>query len=212
MSQPSESLAMGNSLVSLSQSIAVQRRADVLDCLLYAQLMADRKYDRKRDWKRWIDKYQKVIYENGGQIRGAIAPVRLRIRRLRDLRSIHHQIAESARPRELQMLLHRSINALMESDHAKTFFNSWFSRGRSESMQVIPCTDTDDGATAILICGLQMITKVVYGSVGWDLISGEMELRSEGASFSLSEKGYAPFRDKISNYLAQQAGQAIVEL
>lgn len=206
-----KSLTMGNSLVSFTPSIGGQRRADVLDCLLYAQLMADQKYDRKRDWKRWMEKYQKVIYERGGQIKGGIDPVRLRIKNMWDLRIINHQFVRYTQPPELQMLLRRSIDTLMESDHAKIFFKSWFVRGRSESMQVIPCADLGNGEIAILICGLQMTTRISLGA-GWDLISREMELRCEGASFHLSEQGYAPFRDEISKYLAQQAGNTIVEL
>ncbi len=212
MSSQCESLLMGNNLLSFGASVSASLRSDIMDCLLYAQLSADKKYDRSRHWKPWIEQYQRVIYQKGGALSGAINPVQLTIQHLRELRYVPRQIAGSATSRELQVLLERSMQTLMEGDHARTFFSSWFASGSSETMQVIPCEASIDGGVNILVCGLQMTTRMTPGFFFWDALSGEMTVRSNGASFLLTEESYGPYRRPIADYLARQAQQAIIEL
>ncbi len=212
MSSQSESLLIGNNLLSFSAPVSASLRSDLMDCLLYAQLSADKKYDRSHNWRAWIEQYQRVIYQKGGHLSGAINPIQLTLRHLRELRYFPRRIAGSATSRELQVLLERSIQTLMDSDHAKAFFSSWFSSGRSEAMQVVPCEANKDGGVNILVCGLQMTTRMTPGYFIWDAFDGELTVRSNGASFLLTEESYGPYRKPIADYLAQQAQQAIVEL
>jgi len=213
MSSQSESLLMGSNLVAFAPSVPANLRADVMDCLLYAQLSADAKFDRSRTWRQWIEQYQRILYQKGARISGALNPVRLKIERLSDLSRIRHHLAGSATSPQLRVLLERSINELMNSDHAKTFFGSWFSAGRSESMQVIPCEATQDGGVNILVCGLQMTTTAFKpGIFFWEVLGGEMIVTANGGSFLMTEDSYAPFREPIASYLATQAQQVIQEL
>lgn len=213
MSHQTESRLLGNSLVSFGESVSADLRADVMDCLLYAQLSADGKYHRARQWRQWIEQYQRVIYQKGSRISGAINPIRLEIRGVRDLQRVPAQLAGQATSPELRQLLARSIQTLMDSDHANAYFHSWFTAGRTESMQVIPCTMNELGGVNILVCGLQMTTQAVaHGGFIWEFFSGLMTVRGNGASFLMTEEGYAPHRASIARYLASQAQQAIIEL
>ncbi|OQR37856.1 hypothetical protein BWR59_01815 [Pseudomonas sp. Bc-h] len=213
MTTPNESLVMGSSLVSFGSSVSAGLRADVMDCLLYAQLSADKKYDRRQNWRQWIEQYQRVIYQKGSRISGALNPVQIKIQRLQDLRTVRYYLSGAATSPELQALLERSIDALMGSEHAKAFFSTWFVSGRSESMQVIPCEARADGGVNILVCGLQMTTSAfTSGFFFWEVPSGEMIVRSNGASFMMTEESYAPFRKPIARYLGAQARRVILEL
>lgn len=63
MSSRSDTLLMGNNLLSFEASIPGSVRDDILDCLLYAQQSADKKHDRSVQWKLWIEQFQRVIYQ-----------------------------------------------------------------------------------------------------------------------------------------------------
>ena len=213
MSHHNESLLVGSNLVSFGASISADQRADVMDCLLYAELSADGKYHRSHQWREWIEQYQRVIYQKGSRISGAINPIRLEMRSVRDLRKLPEQLMGQATSPELKQLLERSIQALMGSDHAATFFNSWFSKGRTETLQVIPCAANRQGGVNILVCGLQMTTQALAAAgYFWEQLYGLMTVRGNGASFLMTEESYAPYREPIARYLARQARQAIIEL
>jgi hypothetical protein len=208
-----ESVLQGRNFVSFGPGIPAQLRADILDCLLYAQLSADQKYNRYRSWKPWIEQYQRIIYQKGGRLTGSVDPGAVTIRRLRDLRYLPASAFGRATSPELHALMAGSLHALFSSEHANTFFNSWFSSGQSESFQVVPCRASRTGALDVLVCGLQMTTRAVKpGPLFWDALSGDMTVRTNGASFSLTEQSYAPHREKISRYLTDVAKKTIAEL
>lgn len=212
MSSRSDTLLMGNNLLSFEASIPGSVRDDILDCLLYAEQSADKKHDRSVQWKLWIEQFQRVIYQKGGGLTGSINPDQVVIEHIRELRYVPYMIAGSATSRELQAVLERSISTLLDSSHAKTFFNSWFSSGRSESFQVIPCV-VGQGGVNILVCGLQMTTRAFKpGRVPWEVLGGDLTIRSNGGSFLLTEDSYQPYREGIKAYLNRRARQAILEL
>ena len=206
-----ESSLIGNNLVSFAEGIAPALKADIMDCLLFAQVCADDKYQRSAQWKLWIEKYQKVIFNNGSSLSGAIDPLQVTIKRLRQVRDI--RLRGTATSPELQRMLQSSFDQLMDSDHAKTFFSTWFTSGRSESFQVVPCQSDGQGGATILVCGLQMTTREVgSGLFFWQIINGEMTVRANGASFRFTGAGYAPFRNAIQDALAERAQRQIIDL
>jgi hypothetical protein len=213
MSSRSDTLLMGNNLVSFEASISGNLRDDILDCLLYAEQSADKKYDRSVHWKLWIEQFQRVIYKKGGRLTGSIDPDQVVIEHLRELRYVPYMIAGSATSRELQAVLERSISTLLDGSHAKTFFNSWFSSGRSESFQVIPCVVGQGAGVNILVCGLQMTTRAFKpGRAPWEVPGGDLTIRSNGGSFLLTEESYQPYREGIMAHLNRHTRQAILEL
>jgi hypothetical protein len=206
-------LLQSRNLVSFAADVSAQLRADILDCLLYAQLSADRKHDRRRNWKPWIDQYQRTLYKNGGKLSGAINPGIATIGHLRDLRRLPAGAFGSATTPELHALMTGALQTLLESEHASRFFNSWFSSGHSESFQIVPCRARESGAVEILVCGMQMTTRAVKPALTfWETLSGDMTVRTNGASFLLTEQSYAPHREDISRRLAVAANNAIARL
>lgn len=205
-----KALLMGDSVLSFSEGTPQSLRDDILDCLLYAQLSADKKHQKRRAWKPWIEQYQRVIYQKGSPLNGAIDPMHLTIKRLRDLRDLPLRSTGTATSPELRALLRSSLETLLDSTHAQAFFNSWFSVGRSESFQVVPCQMDERGGVTILVCGLHMTTTAIsHAPFFWQALTGEMTVRSNGASFLFTEQGYAPYRKQIRDYLTDNALQEI---
>ncbi|HEY0286266.1 MAG TPA: hypothetical protein VGC62_04545 [Pseudomonas sp.] len=209
----SDALLVGGNLVSFGAGISQDLRDDILDCLLYAQLSADKKHDRGQGWKRWIEQYQRVILQKGSQLTGAINPTSLTIKRLSDLRYLPLNPTGTATSPQLRALMRTSLDMLLKSGHAQTFFNTWFSSGRSENFQVVPCEMDEQGGVTILVCGLQMTTTALSQNFFfWQALAGEMTVRSNGASFRLTAQSYEPYRKPIRDYLADNALRKILEL
>ncbi|WP_268798159.1 hypothetical protein [Pseudomonas huanghezhanensis] len=205
-----DTFLIGDGVLSFSDDVPRALRDDILDCLMYAQLSADKKHEKRAQWRLWIEQYQRIILQKGGVLTGAIDPIRLVIKRLRDLQSVPQQISGRATSPELRALMRTSLDILLASDHAKIFFDSWFSAGRSESFQVVPCQMDDRGGVTIMVCGLHMTTTAVSDAFFfWHALTGEMTIRPNGASFRFTAQGYAPYRDKIRSYLSENSLKTI---
>lgn len=213
MSSIGNCLLTGDSVISFGEGISQAFRADIMDSLLYAQLSADARYDKRRMWQPWIEEYKAQLWRSGGQQTGAIIPRPKKINGLAKLSSLRPDVSGAASSPYLLQLLKQSLDALMASDHAQIFFNSWFSSGRSESFQVVPCEADGRGGATILICGLQMTTKSVgSGLFFWQVVAGEMTVIANGAACRLTTQGYESHRKNIQDYLKDQAKQQIMEL
>ncbi|MFJ4143467.1 hypothetical protein [Pseudomonas sp. NPDC089734] len=206
-------LLMGRHLVTFGEGIESDLKNDILDCLLYAQSSADSLFSRSRDGWRWQEEYQRSILSTGGQPFGRGARGRLKIHDLRDLsrRAAFTELATSA---ELKQLLTTSFDALMSSEPARKYFDSWFaSSGRSESFQVVPCEAQENGRVNILVCGLQMRTSALRPArYFWQVLGGEMVVGYSGATFRFRREAYEPARSRVQEALFQKAEREIVRL
>jgi hypothetical protein len=212
MSSTGVSLLAGDSLISFGEGISQALRADIMDCLLYAQPSADGRFDKRKFWQPWIEEFKSQLWRTGGQQTGAVIPRPKTINGLATLSSLRLDVLGAASSPQLQSLLKHSLDALMTGEHAQTFFNSWFSSGRSESFQVVPCESDGSGGATILVCGLQLTTKAVgSGLFPWQVLAGEMTVIANGAACRLTSQGYEPYRKSIQDYLKDQA-RKIVEL
>lgn len=218
MSRMGDCLLAGDSLISFGEGISQDLRADIMDCLLYAQLSADARYDKRRMWQPWIEAYKSQLWRVGGQQTGAVSPRPFKLSKLSKLSSLRLDVSGAAASPHLQALLKQSLDALMSSDHAQIFFNSWFSSGRSESFQVVPCEADGAGGATLLICGLQMTTKPLGSSwffdplLFWRKLAGEMTVIANGAACRLTPQGYEPHRQRVQDYLENKAKLHITEL
>ncbi|MEE5171428.1 hypothetical protein V2J76_23710 [Pseudomonas alliivorans] len=206
-----ESILHSNSLVSFDEGIDVGLRQDIMDCLLYAQLRADGETSVQCNWRGWLGAYRRSVGDAGAQRTAIIADTTFMIRRLRDLR--HPPFLNGFPSSELRELFSRSFDTLMNSGHAKAFFNSWFSSGRSESIQVVPCVMADEGEVSIMLCGLQMTTMAISkGFFPWELLNGEMRVDCAGAAYRFSRELFEPARARIQNELASHAKREVIRL
>lgn len=211
MSIKHESILCGNNLVSFGEGINADLRQDILDCLLYAQFCADDETSMQRHWRGWLEVYQRSVGDAGAQCTAIIADSTFMIRRLRDLR--HEPFLNGFPSAELRELFSLSFDTLMNSGQARAFFNSWFSSGRSESIQVVPCVMNDEGKVSIMLCGLHVITMAFRkGFFPWEILSGEMRVDFAGAAYRFSRELFDPARSRIRDELANRAREAVIQL
>ncbi|MGV8918260.1 MAG: hypothetical protein ACOH2R_10760 [Pseudomonas sp.] len=224
MSNNDMCLLVGRNLLSFGQGISTALRADIMNCLLYAESSADQRYDQRQDWKAWIKCYRDVIQQKGSQITGTINPSPLRVKNIKQARALALNATGRVNASRLQRLWVAAFDTLMASGHAQTFFNTWFGSGRSETFQVVPCESDGNGGVSILLCGLQMTTTALNTRFSfWDIfsfsflrakkvVSGEMTVQSIGAAFRFTAQGYEPYRQSIEEYLRMQAQLEVIQL
>lgn len=213
MSNVGVNLLAGDSVVSFDEGMSSTLKDDIMDCLLHAQLSADARYDKRRMWQPWIEEYKAQLWRAGGQRTGAVIPRPSKISRLSTLSSLRLVTSGAASSPPLQKLLKQSLDTLMASEHAQTFFNTWFTSGRSESFQVVSCETDRGGGANVLVCGLELTTKALGpGRFFWEVLAGEMTVVANGAACRFTAQGYAPHRQRVQDFLVRQARQAIVEL
>lgn len=204
----SNSLLMANNLISFLPGIDAQERADIQDCLLLAELCASDTFDRKRNWEGWINAYQQKLAAFGLSRTSAIDQKSSVFKKPEDFqRQASLLVARINSPR-LADLVQASLQAMFNSEHAKVFFSSWFSAGRSESFQIVPCEKRESGQIHIVICGLQMtsITKPKPWSSWISMLpiwpfDYEMRLFLKGGGFVFDSARYAEHRDRVRNEL-----------
>lgn len=195
-------LLSGNDLVSFSEDTSQQERRDILDCLRYSQSLANKKHDRNRAWRRWINTYQAGLYKSGFTLSGALPH---EVRSISDSRELHHvmgNVIEATGHQALSVLARTALQTMLGSPHAQSFFDGWFTFGRSESMQVIPCRKDAAGFIDVMICGVQMHTEETAGS-WFKSPQALMTIAIDGGAFRYSAQGYAPYRQMIRNELKE---------
>lgn len=210
MSTLEESLLSGKNLVSFAHNIAPGLRQDILDCLLYAQLKADESVPHRDDWRTRQGAYQRSLEKNGANRYADVRDQRVKIHHLRDLRKLQLPVNRSP---ELHQLYGRSLDKLMTSEHAQAFFSSWFTSGRSEHFQVVPCAMHSEDEATIVLCALQMTTTSLRPALYfWQILGGEMMVQAAAAGFRFSSKAFDPYRQAVQDTLSAHAAREILRL
>lgn len=211
MSNNHDCVLVASNLVSFSEGMAPGLRQDLMDCLLYAQLAADDSFSPRRQWSAWLDTYQRSIGEKGGRRTDSFVGDRLKIHRFSELGKLRLPRSVMGVP-GLGQLFVQSLDRLLASEQAKKFFGSWFSAGRSESFQVVPCIQSREDEATILLCGMQMTTGFRPSRYFWQVLAGEMSVRYTGAAFVFSRQAFEPVRQTVRDVLAARASQEIMRL
>ncbi|MGV8902471.1 MAG: hypothetical protein ACOH2O_09650 [Pseudomonas sp.] len=213
MAKNSSAALIGSSLTSFYSGMSEQERQDIKDCLLYAELYASEKFDRQQLWTSWMNRYQRGLLKLGFTLTGFIVENPIQIESARDFDRVTFDAMSKVGSAHLAELAHTSFSAMKSSEHAKVFLDSWFSTGRSESFQVVPCENLPSGELQVLVCGLNMTSRtVVEGPFFWNNINSEMTVRINGGSFAFNSTTYAEHRARVRTELGDQAKRYITEI
>jgi hypothetical protein len=208
MNKPSNVLLGGTNLISFSAGTLAEEKCDILDCLAYAEINATGRYNRKRHWAQWIERYQLELYKNGFQITDALPGERLVLTDPRDLYSVVSDALESGENRELERLARSSFLELLGSKDGQAFFRNWFSEERSENVQIIPCRRDSHGRTEILFCGLEMLIATTES--GWfEGSRSKIAVTISGGEYRFSSAAYERYRQKVESFLDNHVREAI---
>lgn len=200
MRHPSDILLGGTNLITFSSGTSAEEKSDILDCLAYSEIKANAKYSRKKSWAQWVDRFQLGFYKNGFEITDALPDERFTLTDPRDLSSVVEDAIATAENGELEQLARSAFNELLHSNDGKGFFRDWFSRERSENVQIIPCRKDAYGRVEILFCGLEMNIGTTESS--WYQGSrSKISVTIAGGTYRYSAQAYAPHRKNVASFL-----------
>lgn len=203
MSHSSDILLGGTSLVAFSPDTSAEEKADILDCLSYSEIKANLRHSRKKYWAQWIDRFQFGFYKNGFEITDALPGERFVLTDPRDLSSVVGDAIATSENTALERLAGSAFNELMRSNDGKIFFRDWFSKERSENVQIIPCRKDARGRIEMMFCGLEM--SISTTEPGWFQGSkAKVAVTVAGGGYRYSSDTYAPYRKKIAAFLDEQ--------
>lgn len=194
----------GNSLVSFDSGMPEPMRRDLLDCLRYCDVRANEKHDRHEAWTRWINAYQGGLFKHGFALSGVLPHDIVTVSDATELRHAISATIQAASNEALSRLASQALERMLGSPHAQSFFNGWFTAGRSESMQVVPCGLQATEVVDVMICGLKMQTQTTDGS-WFARATSSMTITIDGGAFRYSAQAYAPYREKIRQRLRDES-------
>ncbi|KMY00965.1 hypothetical protein V476_07310 [Pseudomonas syringae KCTC 12500] len=211
MSDPDEALLTDAGLLSFARNVEPDLRQNIIDCLRHARLVADDHHSSRTKWRAWLEAYQRSIAATGGLRSAGINDARLKIHSFRDIGKLQLPVVDNAG--ELRQLYRSSFDKLLSSDHAASFFSSWFTSGRSESFQLMPCAMRSKDEVSILLCSLQMTTLALRPArYFWQIVGGEMQVHAVATAFRFSRQSFEPFRQTVQDALADRAAAEIISL
>ncbi|HEX8595476.1 MAG TPA: hypothetical protein VF682_19705 [Pseudomonas sp.] len=204
-------MLIDNNLVSFTPDIGSLERADIQDCLLYAHIAAQ-SHNREQNWVEWVDTFQQTLDECGFIRQNAIDRRSAKFKKREQFQKEASDLIRQVTSPQLAQTAESSLDTMFNSGHAKTFFSSWFSAGRSDSMQIIPCQLSSPGRVSVVVCGLQMTTRTLP-KAWWQLFSVlpqwpldyEMTLLLKGSHFSFDATRYAPHRKSVQKELVARS-------
>lgn len=207
----SDVLLGGGGVVSFSSGMSGLERRDILDCLRYSEIRANKSYDREQDWSKWINAYQGGMLTNGFTLNGALLHDVLTITNAGEVRAEIGNAVEAVVSRELSDLAATALASMLDSPHANAFFKDWSSVGRSKSLHRVPCRKEATGFIDVMICSLQMQTDARSGT--WlDPLISLARITIDGGAFTYSAEGYAPYRDQVRKEVREYSATWIESL
>ncbi|QSB19744.1 hypothetical protein JN403_01220 [Pseudomonas sp. 15A4] len=186
----------GQSLVTFSSEVSDRERNDILDCLNYTETRAGRKFDRQHAWKKWIERYQAGLFNNGFKLGGVLESNVIRIQHRRELPEVVRSSIQATGSPQLGAQGRSALEAMLHSSEVQSFFEDWFSTGKAEAFQVVPCRKASDGHIEVMVCGLNMIVETAVD--GWLTAPRlTMVIHVDGGSYLYDKKAFEPYREKV---------------
>ncbi|MCF7531891.1 hypothetical protein [Pseudomonas petrae] len=195
-----DTLLTGQNLVTFSSGVSDQEKNDILDCLNYTEMRADRKFDRQHAWKRWIERYQAGLFNSGFKLGGVLESNVIRIQHRRELPEVVRSSIQSTGSPHLGVQGRSALEAMLRSSQVQSFFEDWFSTGRAEAFQVVPCRKASNGQIEVMVCGLNMLVETA--TKAWLTAPRlTMEIHVNGGSYLYDKKAFEPYREKVQSTL-----------
>jgi hypothetical protein len=199
-------LLRGSNVVALTDGMSEQERADILDCLMYAQIKASERADSHTGWFTWINRYHGALLKAGLTFSGVLASQTRSISDKRELPFLASSLIESYGHQALGDLARSSLDALLKSRTANTFFQEWFVKDRTENLQLVPCLKASNGQIEIMVCAMRLITESTEGS-WFERPTSTMIINVEGGAFLYDQNAFGAVREKLRARLDRHAAE-----
>jgi hypothetical protein len=201
---------VGSNLVALAETLSREDRQDVMDLLLYAELEANKKYDKNELAKSWMNHYQRTLVTHGCELKSFLNEEPIFVPSTNGLHGVALSLIGSEGSAQLERLARSAIEALKLDAFASEFYQGQAAAKNTLVFSITPCELTPTGEPAVFFCGLKLVSTIdVKGAWLWKTTFRDVSLFPAGGTFIFKREAYAKHRQRLRDEAALQSDRFI---
>ncbi len=197
---------IGGTLVVFVPGMPEGEKQDIQDCLLYAEVFANRGGETG-GWA-WLSHYQYALLNLGLTLTSYIVERPLLISNVHQVRDYQVQIAGTGNTQPLAEHLGAMFDGLSLERDALSYLMNPPGEARSTRYQCVPCEMTHHGEFLIFVCGLQLTCTSPEANPGLSFV----QLNAKGGSFLFEPGVYESQRAEVQQVVGEWAATMIKEV
>ena len=184
---------IGSTLTSFVGEVSEASKQDIQDCLLYAQLYAD----RGGGAGTWPSNYQYALLSLGFSLKAYIIEQPLLISDAHQVRDYKVQVAGVGNSERLANLLGVLFDTLHLERDALSYLNEPPITSHATHYQCAPCERTQQGELVVFVCALQLSCTPHDKNPALTFV----RLNSKGGSFQFDAAVYAAMKNEVQDVI-----------
>ena len=204
-----EGYVVGGGLTAFTENVKGLSKQDILDSTLFAQLAADKQYDREKDTRNWYTYYKYILGNIGFVIEGFSFQEYKASGSSFTMDKVVIEILAAIATGGETAIITETLNAfrgLSSTDGRITLFDQQSSSGKSGNFQVYPCDQAPDGEVAMAMGAFYFSsssheTRVLFFSYS----SASTHVYKGGQKAILNQNVYSKVRSTVSDKLGNNA-------
>lgn len=190
---------IGTTVVSFVAGMPEGEKQDVMDCLLYAELIAS-SFGGERGFS-WISRYQYSLMTLGFTLTSHVVNRPLQITVAEQVDDYSIEIRGDETTQALAQLLAQSLEAMNVKGWVTEYLGLGAGESRLSTFHCVPCEKTRQGKIAIVVCGLVLTSAITGANEGGQII----ELSAKGGGLVFDRAAYAEKREEVQNTVRKLA-------
>ena len=211
-----EGYVVGGGITAFTENVKGLVKQDILDATLFAQLAADKQYDREKDTVNWYDYYKYVLGSIGYVIQSFSFQEYKATGGTFSMDKVVIQILTAIATGGESLVIQETLNALRgmsDTDGRIVLFSQQSSSSSSGNFQVYPCDQAKDGEVSMALGAFYYTashheTRFLFFSWG----SSSAHVYKGGQRTVLNQSVYAKVRSSVSAKLGDNAVNLVASI
>lgn len=211
-----EGYVVGGGLVAFTENVMGISKQDIMDATLFAQLAADKNYDRERDTVNWYSYYKYVLANIGFVIQNFGFQQYKATNGTLDIDQAVLQILAAIATGNELVVITETLNALRvmaDDDKRIVLFSQQSYSSASGNFQVYPCDQSPSGEVSVALGGFYFNAdhhEVRFLFFGWR--STSIQIYKGTQTTVLNQSVYAKVRSDVSAKLGENAVNLVASI
>jgi hypothetical protein len=211
-SSPLHAAIVGGCLLSFRSDVSPQDQQDIQDCLTYAELAANDRYQVESSTGAWFDYYQGRLLKAGFTLKTIIPSTPLHAGNLYELTNAAFGMIGSLGSEKMSQLARQTYKALRVDDFAWDYFRGNVMKGSLTVAKFAPCEHLVTGDIAVFLFGLRYKATVIEEDFFfWNDFDRQVTLIPDGGVFVFNRDAFANYREGIYRKIDNYSGKIIVQ-
>ncbi len=211
-----EGYVVGGAISAFTENVKGLSKQDILDATLFAQLAADKSYDREKDTQNWYSYYKYILGNIGFVIQSfSFQEYQAKGGTLSMDQAVIQILSAIATGGET-LVISATLNALRgmsDTDNRIVLFSQQSSSSSSGNFQVYPCDQAPDGEVSMALGAFYFKAshhEVKFLFFGWG--SSSAHIYQGGQKTVLNSNVYARVRSDVSAKLGDNAVNLVASI